>query len=144
MNATFGLDNMHPIFESRPWELTIPPPWSALVTDGVVELTQPEGFGAVHISGARKRKGPVSQEEILAQIDATAPVGSELEPSVLGEFTGKSVEYVDWHADRFWKRWFVSRQNDLLFITYTCKRGDEEMESAEVLALLKTLRSKPC
>jgi hypothetical protein len=133
---------MHPIFERRPWELSMNAPWRAISVDGTIEITQPEGLGAVHISNARKREGFVSAEEILAQISSTAPADSEFCPATLGDFKGKSVEYVDWHGDRYWKRWFVACRMDLVVITYTCRRGDEEMEIEDVEALLSSLRSK--
>jgi len=133
---------MHPVFEGRTWSLEIPPPWRATQSEGIIQISQPEGVGALHISFARKRGGPVSKEEILEQIGATAPVGTDVETSVLGEFSGQSAEYVDWHTDHFWKRWFVSNRSDLLFITYTCQRGDEDLEIPGVLDLLATLRTR--
>ena len=133
---------MHPIFERPSWTLSLGAPWRAKEVDACIEITQPDGVGALHISSAHKRSGNVGEDETLSQTKTGSSVDSEIEPAQFGEFVGHASEYVDWHTDRFWKKWFLGCRSDLLFVSYTCKRGDEELELPQVIELLKSLRTR--
>ncbi len=133
---------MHPVFKNRVWELSVAPPWRAVDCEHCVEITQPDGVGAVHISSARKKEGLVADSEALAQLKGDCPDDTESERVRCGDFSGYVAEYVDWNAGLFLRKWFVSCRKDLLFISYTCKRGDEELEIDQVSALIGSLRSK--
>ena len=107
-----------------------------------VEITQPDGVGAIHVSSARKKAGLVAEEEILAQLKSDCPDDTDFESVRCGDFTGYLAEYTDWSSDRFWKKWFVAYRQDLLFVTYTCNRGEEELETSQTATLLSSLRSR--
>ena len=89
-----------------------------------------------------KKDGSVADEELIAKIKTECPEDTDIERVRCGDFAGYVAEYVDWHADAFWKKWFVACRRDLLFVTYTCKRGEEELEVADASALLSSLRWK--
>jgi len=133
---------MNPAFKNRVWELEVLPPWRVEDCEHCVEITQPEGTGAMHISSARKKEGAVTEAETLAQLRDDCPDGTNFTKTRCGDFSGYVAEYVDWHTDEFWKKWFVACRQDLLFVTYTCKRGEEELEIEQASALLASLRSK--
>ena len=129
-------------FQSLLWRISVPLPWKAQDCEHCVEFTQPEGAGALHISGARKKDGDVLDEETRAQLQQNCPADIDVEPVRFGDFIGYGGEYVDWNDGDFWKKWFVRSGRVLLFITYYCKRGDEESEMAQVLQILSSLECK--
>jgi len=133
---------MNPIFRHRVWELDIGLPWRVEDCEHCVEITQAEGNGAMHISSARKEQGSVADAETLGQLRENCPDGTDFEKVRCGDFQGYVAEYVDWHTGAFWKKWFVACGQDLLFVTYTCKRGEEEVEIEKASVLLASLRSK--
>jgi hypothetical protein len=133
---------MNHLFGRSTWGLTVPAPWRAEEVEGCVEITQPEGLGAVHISDGHKKEGHVQEHETLSQLRTKMSDDSDVERAVLGDFIGYSGEETDWRSDRFWKRWFLGCRDTLLFVTYTCKRGDQESELPAVATLLSSLRSR--
>jgi len=133
---------MHPVFKDRVWELAIEPPWRATDCEYCIEITQPEGVGALHIMSARKMKGMITPAETKERMTAECPNGTDIEKIRCGDFAGHTGEYVDWNTSAYWKKWLLAYQNDLLFATYTCPRGEEELGVYQVAKLLTTLRSK--
>jgi hypothetical protein len=133
---------MGSIFRSLLWQISVPPPWKALPCEDWVEFTQPEGTGALHISGARKKKGEVRDDELRAQLHKDAPEDLEMEPVRFADFVGYGADYVDWNASVFWRKWFVRSGRVMLFITYNCKRGEEEFEMTQVCEILSSLKCR--
>lgn len=132
----------HPIFNDRSWELEVVAPWSVKDCEHCLEFTQPEGVGTVHISSAWKSSGFVSETETLSQVTEHCPDDAEPEKVRCGAFAGYIAEYVDWQESTYWKKWFVATGRNLLFISYNCPRGDEDLEAEDVTSLLSSLRSK--
>jgi hypothetical protein len=133
---------MNPVFKNRVWALEAPPPWLITDCEHCVEITQPEGVGALHISSARKKDARVLDSEALAQLKNDCPEGTDMEKVRCGEFAGYMAEYVDWQGGDFWRKWFIACGHDLLFVTYTCKRGEEELEADAASKLLASLYSR--
>ena len=129
-------------FQSVWWQISVPLPWRARDSEHCVEITQPKGAGALHISAARKNTGIISQHETLSQLKGDCPEYIEPEQVRCGDFEGFSVDYVNWNESAYWKKWFVASENTLLFISYTCKQGEENLEVEQVEALLSSLRYK--
>jgi hypothetical protein len=139
--GSFGI-SMAVTFQSSWWQLAVPPPWKAEECEECVEITQAEGIGALHISGARKADGSVLDAEVLSQLQENCPEAAAAERTRCGDFEGYLAEYVDWAEGTYWKKWFVACRKVLLFITYTCKRGEEDLESTQASALLSSLRCR--
>jgi hypothetical protein len=133
---------MHPVFKNRVWELDALPPWRVEDCEHCIEITQPEGTGALHISSARKKEGVIAESETLARLQGDCPEDTDSRKVRCGDFSGYVAEYVDWHTDKFWRKWFVACRKDLLYITYTCARGEEDLEVEQASTLLTSLRSK--
>jgi hypothetical protein len=95
-------------FQSSWWQIVVPPPWKAQECEECVEITQPEGVGALHISSARKLEGSVLDTEALSQLQENCPEGTETVRVRCGDFAGYAAEYVDWNEDTYWKKWFVA------------------------------------
>jgi hypothetical protein len=133
---------MDPISKNLVWSLDLPPPWRSRDVDDYVEITQPEGAGVMHIRCARKKEGMVSDAEALEHLKKNCAVNTGCEKMRCGDFVGYVADYVDWTTSRFWRVWFVACGEDLLHITYTCWRGEEELESEDASALLRLLRSR--
>jgi len=131
---------MRSTFHSSLWRIAVSHPWRAQQFEECVEITQPEGIGALHISGALKQVGTVSDSETRAQLQRDCPDETDIEPARFGDFIGYGAEYVDWSASVFWKRWIVTSGRVLLCITYNCKRGDEDLELRQVCQILSSLQ----
>jgi hypothetical protein len=133
---------MRSTFQSHSWQISVPRPWLARDCKDCAEFTQPEGAGALHISGALKQHGDVSEDETRAQLEQDCPEDADIERVQFGDFSGYSGEYVDWNESVYWKKWFVRCGRVLLFITYNCKRGDEELEMAQICQILSSLERR--
>jgi hypothetical protein len=129
-------------FQSSLWQISVPPPWKAEECEDCVEFTQPDGAGALHISGALKQAGQVLDTETREQMARESPEDAKVESVRLGDFSGYGTDYVDWQDSIFWRKWFVCSGRVLLFITYNCKRGDEELELPQVSRILSSLRCR--
>jgi len=129
-------------FQSTWWQIAVPLPWAANEFEECVEITQPDGIGALHISSARKLDGSVLQAEALSQLQENCPDGAQTESVRCGDFAGYVADYVDWTGDAYWKKWFLACGQVLLFISYTCKRGDEDLETSQASELLSSLRCR--
>jgi hypothetical protein len=133
---------MNSPFEKLAWEVVVSPPWRVLDCGHCIEITQPEGVGGLHISSARKKQGSVTLSELAAKMKSDCPEGTELHQARCGDFVGMVADYVDWNADAFWRVWLLARDRDLLHVTYTCRRGEEDLEAEQASRLLKLLRWK--
>lgn len=131
---------MRSIFHSSLWQIAVTRLWRARDVDECVEITQPEGVGAIHISSALKRDGKVLDSEMRLNLQQQCPGDTDLEPDQFGDFIGYGGEYVDWNDSIFWKKWIVASGRVLLFITYNCKRGEEHLELPEVAQILSSLQ----
>ena len=129
-------------FKSSLWQISVPRPWRAQDCEHCVEFTHPEGAGALHISGALKQVGDVSDDETRAQLQQECPENADIEPVRFGNFTGYGAEYVNWTEGAYWKKCFVRSGRVLLFITYTCKRGEEDLEITQVCQILSSLENR--
>ncbi len=94
----------------------------------------------MHISSARKSSGGVSDSELAAELAKNLPEDSECSRTACGSFPGFVAEYTDWHSDAYWRKWMLGCGSVMLFITYTCKRGEEDLEADEAASLLHTLK----
>lgn len=89
-----------------------------------------------------KQRDRLAAAETLREVKGQCPEDIDIQKVQCGDFHGHLGEYVDWHTNIFWKKWFVACKQDLLFITYNCDHGEKELEAEMVSALLATLRSK--
>lgn len=133
---------MIPAFESTLWQIGVPHPWKAEGRENCVEFTEPEGVGALHISGARKTGGPVLDTEALSQLRENCPREARADSVTCGDFSGYAAAFIDEGDGHYWKKWFLYCRRVLLFVTYNCRRGEEEFEVQAVSGLLSTLRCR--
>jgi len=133
---------MSSTFQSTLWQIGVPLTWKAQACNDCVEFTQPEGVGALHISGAQKTDGPVLDTETLSQLRENCPRDAEAESVICGDFAGYAAAFVDAGDGHYWKKWFLYCRHVLLFVTYNCRRGEEEFEVPRASALLSSLRCR--
>ena len=131
---------MRSTFHSSLWQIAVTRPWRARQVEECVEITQPKGIGAIHISSALKDVGKVADSETQTQLQQQCPDDTDLEPAQLGDFIGHGAEFIDWSDSVFWKTWIVASGPVLLFITYNCKRGEEDLELSQVCEILSSLK----
>jgi len=129
-------------FKAGSWTIDIAPPWSAKDVGHCVEITQPEGTGALHISAARKQDRHVADPDLHGIAVDALPIDTPVESVSLGDFQGVAGEYTDWNGNAYWKKWWLSSGALLLHVTYTCPRGDEDIEAEEVERILSGLGTR--
>jgi hypothetical protein len=125
-------------FRAGSWKVDVRSPWIARDVDRCVEITQPEGTGALHISAARK-ESDVVDPDLREFASSEIPSGIAVEATAAGNFTGVTAEYVDWNTTAYWKKWWLRSGSLMLYVTYTCRRGDEEIEADDVEQMVSTL-----
>ena len=64
-------------------------------------------------------------------------LGDSLESLGAFKFDGIEINYSD--GEQYWREWYLSCDNVMLFITYNCDIEDEEAEDVIVDAILETL-----
>ena len=133
---------MPSIFQSKLWQIAVPPPWKAQACDECVEFTQHESAGALHISGALKTVGPISDREALEKLMECCRKGVETERVVCGDFEGFAAAFADDTDGHYWKKWILYCGQVLLFITYNCRRGEKAFEVSQAATLLSSLQCR--
>jgi hypothetical protein len=130
-------------FRASSWEVDVAPPWTAKDVGHCVEITQqPAGAGGLHISTARKRSGHVAESELRSMALDALPADTPVESVSFGDFRGLAGDYVDWGSSAYWKKWWLFSGPVLLHATYTCSRGDEEIEADDVERILSSLATR--
>jgi hypothetical protein len=132
------------MFLSSLWQVSVPRPWKVTQFEECVEISQPESTGALHISGARKQVRNVLDNETRAQLQKGCPDATEIQPVHFGDFVGYGTDHVDQNDGAYWKKWFVASGQVMLFITYNCKPGDEDLELSQVCNILSSLKLRQC
>ncbi len=115
------------------------PGWQGHQDEECYTITGGAGVGALQISAARKTDAAVSDDELLsfaADLPSPVPMG----PVSFGAFTG--FEFAFTEDEVSWRRWFLRSEHVVLFVTYNCDPTAVGADSAEIDAMLRTLRRR--
>lgn len=118
--------------------------WRPDLSEDFVMFVPCEVDGALTISSAYKRAGPVSHEENIGMAQKGAPPEVERIPVTYGEFTGLRTEYVDRRddGDFYMRVWWLFSGHVHLFITYNCAPEYSDRHRDVVDWMLGTLRDR--
>lgn len=127
---------------SELWEIELADGWEVQSVDECVTICHPDGVGALQVSGYTKRTtGEVTRGDLLAATKLDAVVQEHLGEQTWGEFRGFQLVYGQ--GPHFWRKWWLSNENVLLFVTYNCDRKHEDLELQDVNQMVGSLR-RPC
>lgn len=119
------------------WTVEIPSEWELIQHDECVTLERPEG--ALQFSSMSKKNGTFDSAEIEK---VAARCGSEawgsFEPVFAGEFFGIVFCYLD--GDICWRRWFLAKGGDFVFVTYNSEVEPSEQINDSILRVMNSLR----
>src|SRR5436190_1684983 len=111
------------IVEGEWWQLELAPDWEAEANEDCVPLFHPDGVGALQLSAYRNSEKPaILEADILEMIDVPPKYRDGLAKQEWGEFAG--YQFVYSNRDAFWRRWWLSDGQTLLFVTYNCDKPD--------------------
>lgn len=126
------------ILETEWWCLGVPPEWWAEHEDDVMVIGDQDDVGVIEISTLRKEQGQFSAEETAAIARDNDDAGCDWSKVWRGDFSGVATAYAD--ADQTIREWYLSADDCLLFITYSCDREHHRLDDAAVDEILDTLR----
>jgi hypothetical protein len=131
------------------YELSLPDQWEVDEEDSPVAIWQPDGAGALQITAEQlpHHKSGDEMDCFLALRAFLSSVGHELDESSARRFSrdgmqGASTEYIGdgGEEDVFWRVWFLTNQETLLFLTYACRKEDQDAERRPVDEIIDSLR----
>ncbi len=137
-------------FEKPGWyELLIPDQWEFDEEESPVAFWQPEGAGALQITSEQlpHRKTNDQMDCFLALKAFLKSVGHELQESSARRYSGEgfeaaSTEYLaeGGEEELYWRVWFMTNQEGLLFLTYACRKEDQDTERRDVDSIIESIR----
>ncbi len=131
------------------YELSLPDHWEADEDDTPVAFWQPDGAGALQVTAEQipRRKESDRMDCFLALRAFLSSTGHELDESSSRRFSrdglqGACTEYSADAAEEnlFWRVWFVTDQETLLFLTYACREEERELEREAVDSIVDSVR----
>jgi len=123
-------------YKTEYWSVNVPTLWGAEHADGSDILYDKAGVGELVFSTIFQTDGITDEqlEELASEhIDADA-VFEDVNP---GDFSGFAVSYLK--GEEYWSEWFLRTDNCLLFISYNCDEGNEEVDEDVVESILESL-----
>jgi hypothetical protein len=97
--------------------------WSISQDGSCITLCPADVDAALQFSAYRKRAGPITQDELLAELRERVPEGISIDPATCGAFRGWSCDYIDEENGNFWRLWNLCNGETNLFVTYNCGGG---------------------
>lgn len=116
------------------WSIELPSGWQVEEEVDVVSFFHPEGVGSFEVSTFLSDDGNVTEEDLLGIAEASAPKPVTL-PYLAGFFAVEEEE-----GETIFQ-WWLATDNQLIYATYACEVGQEDIESAERTQMIESLRS---
>lgn len=121
------------------WSAELPAGWVAERDGDTVATTHPDAAGTLHLTELR---APSPLTETRLREIALARHGSDpesLQTEVRGDFEGLGLCHR--RDQNHVYELYLARGRDLIFATYVCDQGEEELDAAAVAAILDSLQS---
>lgn len=127
-------------YKADGWQIALPEGWVSECDDKCHSFYCPGDAGALQISAYRKDT-VISDFDLFDLIDLEEEAREHLAPAQLGEFSGHQLLYSE--DGIFWHKWWVFRDQLLLYVIYTCPEDERHSESRTLTELLDTLKPAP-
>jgi hypothetical protein len=119
------------------WELQLCAGWNTSDDPECLTITR-SAEGAFQLSGAIKTAGTIELSELEEFYSAEVPREAILTSFDSGQFQGFTAEYFEDGA--LWRKYWLARDNLMIFATYNGTLSAWERERMEVIAMLRSLR----
>lgn len=119
------------------WELKLLRGWKATDDPECLTITRSDE-GAFQLSGAVKTAGAIELSELEDFCRAEVPDDAMYSSFDSGNFQGVTAQYFEDGAH--WQKYWLARDNLMIYATYNGASSAWEHEKAEVIAMLKSLR----
>ena len=121
-------------FSHDSWSIDLPTGWQVEETTELVSFFHPDGIGSFEVSTFFTDEGEISDEDILEFAEVENPEMVEFE--YLSGLHALEIE-----DGEMIFQWWLSTGNQMLYATYVCDVGDDQVEKAERDHLIGSLRS---
>ncbi len=137
-------------FKKAGWyEFTLPDNWEVDEEESPIAVWQPDGAGALQITAEQlpRKKSNDPLDCFLALRAFLRSTGHDLEESSARRFSRNGVQgaFTEYEADGgeediFWRVWFMTNQETILFLTYACRIEDRDVERKSVDGIVESVR----
>jgi hypothetical protein len=124
-------------FNSQNWSLKIPNGWIHEQSADCDSFFNPNGKGALQFSSAIK-KDNISHQDLIDYSAKFIKDSIDFTSCTFGDFEGISFSTII--NSTFWCRWYLKKDNLLLFVTYNCEYSTKDEETPEINSILHSLK----
>lgn len=125
------------------FEIDLPPGWLTRVeepgtggwSDEIV-ATHAAGIGTLRMRSLRV-PNPVTPEQLRNLTNVDVSVAMPFEP--WGEYQGYQYDYLE--GDHFLRHWWLARGNTIVMVNYQCPAEYQEVETAHIDEIVRSLRA---
>lgn len=129
------------VFVSAWWSAELPNGWRAVEEASCVTISRQPHLGVLQLSAATKPEGLVTEQDLRDFAEEHVVAGNLLVPVKYKTFSGFSIHYEK--ARFFWKEWWLSSGNLVIFATYNVEAGKEDIEKNDLESILSSLNPVP-
>lgn len=121
------------------WELQLQPDWEAEDNPECLSITRSNG-GAFQLSAAVKTAGAIVMDELEGMRARETLNNATHSHFTAREFWGVNARYME--DETLWQKFWLAHGNLMIFATYNGLLSHWDRESADVIAMLESLRLK--
>jgi hypothetical protein len=138
------------VFEKKGWyRLTLPGGWEADEDESPVAIYHPDGAGALQVTAETPRPLPPGGKiDVFLMLRAfLKQTGVDFDESLARRSTERGLDraFYEYTAESpeegeiLWRSWMVTNHDVVVFLTYACRKEDEDRERATVDGIVASL-----
>ena len=138
------------VFEKKGWyRLTLPEGWEADEDESPVAIYHPDGAGALQVTAETPRPLPPGGKiDVFLMLRAfLKQTGVDFDESLARRSTERGLDraFYEYTAESpeegeiFWRSWMVTNHDIVVFLTYACRKEDENRERELVDKIVASL-----
>lgn len=138
------------VYEKKGWfRLTLPDGWEADGDEEPVAIYHPDGAGALQITAETPRPLPPGGKiDVFLMLRAfLKQTGVDFDESLATRTTEKGLDraFYEYTAESpeegkaVWRSWMVTNHDIVVFLTYACRKEDEDRERDLVEGIIRSL-----
>ena len=138
------------VFEKKGWyRLTLPEGWEADADESPVAIYHPDGAGALQVTAETPRPLPPGGKiDVFLMLRAfLKQTGVDFDESLARRSTERGLDraFYEYTAESpeegeiLWRSWMVTNHDIVVFLTYACRKEDEDRERASVDGIVASL-----
>ncbi len=123
-------------YKTDHWTVNVPVLWDAEADEGCDVLYDKAGIGELVFSTLYQSEG-VSDEQLEEMAAEHLDADVTLEDVNINDFSGFVISYTQ--EGEYWCEWYLRTDKILLFVSYNCKEGNEEVDEDVVESILDSI-----